>query len=184
MIRRSIKNFIEKFTSLDKKTAVILVIGLVGIFLIGISELLPDKKTAQEKPAAVSDDPVTEDTFDYKRQVERELKELLEQIRGVGEVTVMVTIEGTTEYVYAEELNTESDKDGERASQSYENRIVMTGKNGEEKALVKQIIRPKISGVIVVCEGGGNITTNERVLRAVSTALDLPSNKICVECRK
>ena len=47
--------------------------------------------------------------------------------------------------------------------------------------LVKKIIRPKISGVVVVCGGGGDITLKERVIKAVSAALDISYARICVE---
>lgn len=166
----------------DKRTKFIFIIGIAGILLICLSELLPEKSTKQVK--AVSDDPVTEDTYTYKCQIEQELIEMLEQIQGVGKVSAMVTIEGTTEYVYAEELNTVTDKDDGQLSERYENQIVMTEENGVKKALVRQIIKPKISGVVIVCEGGGNLALNERVIKAVSTALNLPTSKICVECRK
>ena len=92
-----------------------------------------------------------------------------------------MTIEGTIEYVYAEELDTDNDKDGEKTSEKYQSKIVMNEKNGDKEALVKKIIKPQISGVIIVCQGGGNSSIKERVIKAASTALNLPSGRICVE---
>lgn len=179
---KSIKSFFAKLSEKDKRIKMIVVLGLVGIVLIFVSELLPEQ--SKEEAAVISDDPVTEDTYSYKLQTENELIKMLEQIKGVGNVSVLVTIEGTTEYVYAEELDTVTDKDGEQSKEQYQNKIVMTEQNGQKKALVKQIIKPKISGVMIVCEGGGNASVNERVIKAVSTALNLPTSKICVECKK
>lgn len=179
-----IKKRFFSFSQLDKRTKIILAVGLIGIALIFISEIIPDPSAGKNEGEEISDDIVTEDSYQYKRQIENELTEMLSQIRGVGSVSVMVTIEGTTEYVYAEELNTTTDKDGEQISERYQNQIVMTEKDGEKKALVKQIIKPKISGVVIVCDGGSDTSVNERVIKAVSTALNLPASKICVECRK
>ena len=50
----------------------------------------------------------------------------------------MVTIEGTTEYVYAEELDTDTDKDGEKTSEQYKNQIVMTEENGKKRRTCKK----------------------------------------------
>ena len=112
------------------------------------------------------------------------LKDVLSQVRGVGECKVMVTVEGTTEYVYAENLTKSTDNNGDRTSDRYENEIVITDNDGKKEALVRKIIKPQICGVVIVCEGGGDIKVNERVLKAVSTVLGISSSKICVEGRK
>lgn len=181
-----IKKYKEKlkaFFTKQNRTKLIVILGICGMVLIMISELIPDSKS-EETGVKVSSDPVTEDTYEYKRQIETELSDILGKIKGVGEIHVMVTIEGTTEYVYAEELDTDTDKDGEKISEQYKNQIVMTEENGKKDALVRKIIKPQISGVVIVCQGGGDVSLNERVLKAASTALNLPSSKICVECRK
>ena len=64
------------------------------------------------------------------------------------------------------------------------NEIVITDNDGKKEALVRKIIKPQICGVVIVCEGGGDIKVNERVLKAVSTVLGISSSKICVEGRK
>ena len=53
--------------------------------------------------------------------------------------------------------------------------------NGSKKeALVKKIQTPEISGVVIVCEGGGKSKVCEKIYRAVSTALGIPTTKIYV----
>lgn len=180
---KSLKKKIKDFCVKQNRTKLIVILGICGIVMIMLSEIIPtdnDKKTE----VSISKDPVTEDTYEYKKQIETELSQILGEIKGVGEIQVMVTIEGTTEYVYAEELDTDTDKDGDKTSEQYKNQIVMKEENGKKDALVRKIIKPQISGVVIVCQGGGDASLNERVLRAASTALNLPSSKICVECRK
>ncbi len=177
------KHRFMSFLSGQKRTKLIVVLGIAGILLIMLSEILPDRKKDTTE-STISNDVVSEDTHAYKKQVESELSSILGEIKGVGELEVMVTIEGTTEYVYAEELDTDTDKDGEKTSEKYKNKIVMSEQNGKKEALVKKIIKPQISGVIIVCRGGGDLNIKERVIKAAATALNLPSSKICVECRK
>ncbi len=180
-------NFKEKlkiFKQKKMKTRLIMILGIAGIVLIFLSEILPSE-TAKDKSSKITEQSLSEDESDtYKKRIEKELKEVLSQINGVGECEVMVTVEGTTEYVYAENLTKSEDNNGERTSDKYENEIVMVEEDGKKEALVRKIIKPKISGVVIVCEGGGDIKVSERVLKAVSTALDISSSKICVENKK
>lgn len=180
---KGLKEKLKDFFAKQNRTKLVVILGICGIVLIMLSELIPSDDI-NEKGTVISKDPVTEDTYEYKKQIETELAAILGEIKGVGEIEVMVTIEGTTEYVYAEELDTDTDKDGEKTSEQYKNQIVMTEENGKKDALVRKIIKPQISGVVIVCQGGGDASLNERVLKAASTALNLPSSKICVECRK
>lgn len=174
---------LKSFLAAQNKTKLIVIIGLLGMGLIMLSELLPDGGNEEDK-SIVSDNVITDDTDTYKKEIESELKDIIGKINGVGDLEVMVTIEGTTEYVYAEELDTDNDKDGEKTSEKYQSKVVMSEKNGDKEALVKKIIKPQISGVIIVCQGGGDLSIKERVIKAASTALNLPSGRICVEQRK
>lgn len=176
-----IKQSAEKIRSLDKKTKIILAAGLAGMGLILFSEFIPSKnknvQSTAESAACYSDD----ETEQYKQQTEKELKEILEKIDGVGECEVMVTLEGTTEYIYAENLSEYTDTDGEKSSNKHENEVVMIEQDGTKQALVRKIVKPQITGAVIVCEGGGDLKVNERVIKAVKAALNLSSGKICVE---
>ena len=92
----------------------------------------------------------------------------------------MITIEGTTEYVYAEELSTDKNVTSDKTSESYENKIVVVENNGNKEALVRKIVKPQVSGVAIVCQGGDNLSVQERVYKAVSTVLNIPTSRICV----
>lgn len=170
----------KQLISGPNRLKIIVIAGVCGILLIMLSELLPD--SSDKDKITVSDNVVTDDTDAYKKQIESELSDIIGQIKGVGKLEVMVTIEGTTEYVYAEEVDTDNDTDGSKTSEKYQNKIVMNEKNGSKEALVKKIIKPQISGVIIVCQGGGDLSVKERIIKAAATALDLPSGRVCVEC--
>lgn len=177
-----IQGRLKAFFSGPNRTRAIVIVGIIGIVIIMLTELIPTK--ADEDDTSLSGEIVNDEAYSYKVQVESELKEILGSIKGVGELQVMVTVEGTTEYVYAEELDTDNDKDGEKTSEQYQSRIVMNEVDGNKEALVKKVIKPQISGVIIVCQGGGDLSLKERLIKATSTALALPSGKICVELKK
>ena len=167
MLKSKVEGKIKALKKLPMKTKIVIAVGLAGILLIFVSEMFPAKNTAESK-SIPTESVATDDTDSYKKQIEKELKDVLSEVRGVGECEVMVTVEGTTEYVYAENLT----------------KIVITDNDGKKEALVRKIIKPQICGVVIVCEGGGDIKVNERVLKAVSTVLGISSSKICVEGRK
>lgn len=169
-------------TGLSKKACIIFIIGMLGLLLIVFSEFIPKGKT---KTLSVSDDSSSLSDASYsnsfKREIEKELKEIISKIDGVGEVSLMLTLDGTTEYVYAEDVDTQTDENSGSKSDKYKNEVIIVDSNGDETALVKKIIEPKVKGVVIVCTGGGNLQIKERVIKAVSSALNISTNNICVE---
>lgn len=182
-MKLDISKFLSCFKNEQKRTKLIIAVGLIGVLLIMISDILPKK---QEKGTASSGETVqAEDENEaFRTATESQLKDLLEQIEGVGSCEIMLTLEGTTEYIYAENISRYTDNGGGRTSDKFDNNIVFTEKDGDKQALVKKVIKPQISGVVVVCEGGGDIRVKERVIKAVSTVLDISSAKVCVEAKK
>ncbi len=148
------------------------IIGVAGMVLILLSDCIPQKKDN----SSVKSEYV--DTSEYAESVEKQLAEILRKIDGVGRVEVMVTISGTEEYVYAEELD-ESKSDGSAVSQ-HRSKYVIIENNGEKEALVNKVNNPQISGVVIVCDGGGNAKVCETVYKTVSTVLGIPMKNIYV----
>ncbi len=180
-------NFFGKITDklhrkvkLPRKIWIIVLIGISGLALIFLSEIIPsgDSEDRNENSSPVAD---TSYSSSFKRETERELKEIISKIDGVGEVSLMLTLDGTTEYVYAEDVDTETDENSDSKSDKYKNQVIIVDSDGNETALVKKIIEPKVKGVVIVCSGGGNTEIKERVIKAVSSALNISTNNICVE---
>ena len=169
-IEKKLKSLLDS----DNRLKIVFVIGIIGILLIFLSSLFDGNK--KETQSVIASASIDTDTDSYIKYTQQELVKLLEQISGVGEVKVMVTVSGTTELEYAQELS----KDSDSQSQSYKNQYVLVESNGKKEALVKKINKPQISGVCVVCQGGEDIKVIEKVTRAVSTVLGISSNSICV----
>lgn len=182
---KDISGSIRKLAAGRNKTSLIAIIGIIGIVLIAVSGLKPsdssdnDKGTASGFPAAFENDGDS-----YKEEIGCELQDILSKIDGVGECEVMLSVEGTAEYIYAENVDKSQDLSSNGSSDRYRNEVVMIENSGSRQALVKKIVRPKICGVVVVCTGGGDITIKERVIKAVSAALNISYGRICVEGKK
>lgn len=153
-------------------------LGLVGVFLIFMSEMDFGEKPVKNKASRE----------EYRLQLEENLSELLSTVEGAGKVNIMVTLESGEENVYAWQEKTSRDEQtvsadlSEQVSQrtSYENEIVMVGENGSKQALVEKTLQPSVQGVVVVCQGADDIKVVSNITNAVSVALNVPSNRICV----
>lgn len=171
---------LQSKTGLSKKMIVITFIGILGLVLIGLSEFIPSD-TSEKSKDVTSSLVDTSYSSSFKKETEKELKKIISKIDGVGDVSLMLTLDGTTEYVYAEDVDTETDENSDSKSDKYKNQVIIIDSDGNETALVKKIIEPKVKGVVIVCTGGGNLEVKERVIKAVSSALNISTNNICVE---
>lgn len=158
------------------RTNFVMVIGLIGIFLIFISGYIGKSDNKKTSPVTFQ----TTDEDAYKEQVCNELQSILSRIKGVGNVDVMVSVKGTTEYVYAEQINSSNQTEEGSSASKYQSEIVIINSEGDRQALIKKVIKPEISGVLIVCDGGDDILLAEKVINAVSAALNISKGKICV----
>ncbi len=169
----------------DKKSAIIIFIGFLGIAMIFVSGLFPDSPEAEPQ----EEEEITYTADDYRRQLEAELSAIISRIDGAGEVSILITMETTTEDVYAVEKKTEEktsqstsgeggDSDGEYKEEN--KYVTVKRKDGSEDAVLRKQIMPRIRGVLVVCDGGGNSVVKEKITQAVSGVLNISGGKIFV----
>lgn len=180
---KSSKSVIERLKSWikgGKGLQTIVIVGILGIALIGVSSFLP-KNTAARSDTSSS---TTKTTEQYKEEIEQELKDLVGSIQGAGQCRVMVTLENGVEYVYAseEKINTDKQQENSKLSQSDESEkkyIVVDTSDGRKGLLVTEI-QPTVKGVVVVCQGGDQPQVQQRVINAITAALNISSKRICV----
>lgn len=154
----------------ENKTVLITAFGAVGLLLIMISTVLPDKEHSVP-PAEISE---TADNESYRTETESRLKEFLEKIDGAGDVEVYLTVGSSEKYVYASEgKKVKTDNKTEE-----ENKYVIFG--SEKEPLIETVKTPEITGAVIACTGGGSPVVEERIYKAVSSALDIPTSKIYV----
>ncbi|KXG76797.1 stage III sporulation protein AG [Thermotalea metallivorans] len=129
----------------------------------------------------------------YQDSVEQQLKHILSQIRGVGEVEVMITYESTSEVVPAinttrsSQLTEEKDAQGgtRTTKQEDQSESIITSSNGTAgQVIVLKEIKPQIRGVVVVAEGAGDIAVKTELIEAVKTIFQIPAHKVMVYEKK
>lgn len=126
----------------------------------------------------------------YEEQLEWRLKGILEQISGVGQVSVMITLKSSKEIVPAintvESGSETNERDGDGGTrtiiqQSTDKRVAQGGGSitSDQPLIVKEVM-PEVMGVIVVAEGAQRPEVTERLTDAVQTVLGIPAFRVKV----
>lgn len=179
---------IKRYFSTDIKLKLIILLGLAGMALILISQFTggdskPDSSQINTATAEFTSE-------QYIAKMEEKLTGLITGIEGVGKAQVMVTLESGVEYIYAQEEKRNVDKTqdpgtAEAVGKTYqkeniEQKYILVDTNGKKQALVKTLLEPKIQGVVIVCEGGGDPLVQQNLTHVLTTALHIPSTRVCV----
>ena len=174
-------NLFDKSDLLKKISAIKGAKILIPLVLIAVVVLIYYSSFADAKSNTVSSVSYTS-SLEYSNILETKLKSVLGNICGVGNVSVMVTLESGPELKIAtqidERTNTTTNSSGTTTSVTIvEDPIIITQK-GEDAPLVLMEILPVVKGVVVVAEGAKDVGIKLQLLEAVQALLDLPSVNI------
>lgn len=163
---------------------IILVVSI--ILLIGANFLLEDKKVVQKE---IVKENIVED--DYSSYLERKLEVILGKLKGVGEISVMVTLEDTSEKVPAinttKTLETTKELDSEGGTREVnreDTTTQMVSKSNDGSLVLIKEVKPNVKGVIVVAEGADDAIIMEKLYEAVKTVLGISGNRVQVYSSK
>ena len=160
------------------------VIGfLMAILVLVIMMPVPEKRAQEEVSGKENKVNSLEGQGD---SLEKQLQAILQKIAGVGKVEVLITYEDKGRVIVekdesvSEELVQEADSGGGT-------RTTTTSKN-EEKAVygnsenpyVVQELSPKVKGVLVVAEGGGNLSVKKQIQETIEALFGLDTHKISI----
>ncbi|MBP2240829.1 stage III sporulation protein AG [Cytobacillus eiseniae] len=130
---------------------------------------------------------------DYERAYETQIKEILDDIVGVEDATVLVNVDATEQKVLEKNTTSkiqttdETDREGGKRKvedQSKEEQLVIIRKNEQEVPIILETKKPKIRGVAIVAKGADNIQVKSWIIEAVSRGLDVPTHRISVMPKK
>jgi stage III sporulation protein AG len=131
--------------------------------------------------------PVT--IIDLEDRYANQLKELLEEVVGVGDVSVVVNLASTTKKIYEKDLikksttTDETDSQGgerNQTEQSLEEKVVLVPSENGEKPVLVTTKKPDVIGVGVAVEGADNIQVKAWVVEAITRVMGVPSHKVSV----
>lgn len=165
------KSVLGKQLLKNKKFLILAVLAAVGILLVltggGDDKTKEQSKTESEATAQLEQ---------YREQLRQDIVRLCEQVGGVSNVTVAVSLECGFEYVYATDNKSDIDAYGSQTQIKY----ITVGNGSSESAVYITEKLPRIGGIGVVCRGGSNPDVVKRLTSLLSAAYNIGSNKIYV----
>lgn len=167
-MNKTVQKILEKIKR-DKRIAAIVSIGLVGIILLTLSELMPQKSDAKQNEKTEN---VTDIRDSYEENIEKRLTSIVSSIDGAGRTKVMVTLASGDENVYAVK---EKSSDG-----SKEREYIVIDSDKNESGLLLKVIEPEIRGVAIVCEGADSAKIRQEIISSVSAVLGISTNRISI----
>ncbi len=166
---------------LSKKNRPFVLLLGAGVLLLLLSGLFSSSEGSTPASSAAEGD-YSAQTNEYRLLLEAQLEEMLGRAAGVGAVSVMISLEQGPEFFYAQEYEDKVEQSGAAVEQQSEEArsnsyLTVEGEGGETPILLSQR-QPEIRGVLVVCEGARDEAVRISVIGAVSTLLDLSTNRI------
>lgn len=156
--------------------------GLIGLLLFGLSQVRSPEKTENVAVSSGQSD------TDYCAETEEKIKQLVTAITGDESCVVAVTLNTGTEYVYANQITTDTNvtedsnsnqstvKESRKNAQEY---IIMKSENGTEQPLTVTEKKPEIRGVAIVT-GGLTAETESQIEAGVAAMLNLSTRRISI----
>lgn len=169
-----------KIKSNLKNRKTLLIVGLIGILLVGLSSVFTP---AQEKTTTAEG--TVFDAENYREELEKSVKKIVSSITGSRDITVLLTLEGGKRYSYGlnnksstTEKSTQNGTD--KASDQESDYIIITDSSGNEKAVPVYEYYPEVRGVSIVYSAPSLDTksTEEKIKNAVMAALGITSKRI------
>ncbi|MCL2406938.1 MAG: hypothetical protein FWC95_03325 [Defluviitaleaceae bacterium] len=164
-----------------------LIMLVAGVLLMVLMRVGDDERDPQHITPAISNPPVLQtqaDTLCVR------LAEMLSLVEGAGKVRVLIHESRSYETVFARNTTsdrsvlTEEDAAGgvrdnfqERTTETI---VTINRREGGETPLVLYENAPRIEGVLIVAEGGGNIVVRDALVRAASGLLGIPIHNVIV----
>lgn len=105
------------------------------------------------------------------------LEDILNEICGVGRVSVLLTQAAGEETVYQtnDNISGQSGQTNRRRET-----VLISGSGREEAGLIRQKKAPTYLGAVIVCQGGDNASVRLAVVEAVRSATGLSTDRISV----
>ncbi|MCX8074928.1 MAG: hypothetical protein N2749_05015 [Clostridia bacterium] len=111
---------------------------------------------------------------DPKDEMEKKLGNILSQISGISDVSVMITYSKDSKQTPV--FNTkESQKNGETTS---EKTVAYNEQNSSKTAIIESVEMPKVEGVIIVAKGAKTVDIKSKVATAISAITNVPVYKV------
>lgn len=166
-------------------------VGVVGILLLVFGNLLaPQEKTPEVNAPPMAQMPIASKLPESRQElIEQRLAQVLSKVRGAGQVSVAVTLDGGSVKEHAKNVVRETkiveEKDTagsvRTTTETKENEeVILSRESGADQPVIVREIEPEIKGVLIVAEGAADSMVKSQLTRAAETGLGIASYKITV----
>ncbi len=177
--------FFKKLKSIKNIEIVVAVLIISVMFLIYFGSSSKTSTSASKTSTSIANIQYTS-ASQYAKELEERLAKTLSQIQGAGNVSVVITLESSSELIIAKTIETTkksesvTDKGVTTKTEDIEvieKPLIVSGKNGDNPVILLEVM-PKISGVVVVAQGATNVNVKLNLLKAIQALLTIPSGNI------
>lgn len=202
-LKKWLKNDGQPEKKIGKNQYLILILCLGAAFMLISNFLFKSDASPSAIPTAKTNNQPTSDVpafglskgsgnkeiTDYEKSYESQLKKALEEMLGVNDVIVVVTIDSTDKQILEKNKSTKTQtteetdtQGGQRKVQDSEtNEQLVITRNGEKEVpIVVETKKPEIRSVLVVARGADNIQIKKLIVEAVTKGLGVPSYRVAV----
>lgn len=175
-----------------KKNQLLLIL-LIGILLLVIA--IPTEKKEKTSNLKEEEGRGVEHTVfqeskeeEYLKNMERKLKDTLENVEGVGKVDVLITLKSTGQKVVEKDRNSNrkysDEKDASGGLRQIEDEqqekqsVYVQDPDGSQKPYISKELSPEIAGVLVVAQGGDKPVVIQNITEAVQALFGVEVHKI------
>lgn len=177
---------------LPKKNQLLLIL-LSGILLLVIVFPVPEQRESSSAAQQAGDAETSlsseiRDNGDYERYLEEKTSRILEDVEGVGEVTVMITLKSDGQKIIEKDQSSSSqstdEEDSSGGTRSVEDRssdktsIYEQTADGSSTPYVSKELAPEVEGVVVIADGGDNAVVAQNITEAVQALFGVEAHKI------
>ena len=155
-----------------KPLFMILILLVVAVLLYNFSGFNSTSNTSNKNSIGYTT------SMQYIKEIELKLNEVIGEIKGVGNVKVMLSVNSSPELTIAENIEEKIVTTSSGTTTTVTKEPILVDAKGEDNPLILKETLPTINGVIVVSSGAGNVKVKLDILTAVSTALGISPNKI------
>lgn len=168
-------NLVKLFNAKNIKLIVLVVILIVGLILF-----MKIGGTKSSVKSSQSTELEYQTTMSYCEQLEKKLEKVLSQVKGAGQVKVMISLEGSPELVYAMDSDSKVSSTNSGSTTTSSSTPIIIQRNGKSGPLILTEKLPNVKGVIIVSSGANDVSIKIDILNSVSTLLDISTDKINV----
>ena len=173
-----ILNRISEKTGLDKKYLAVILLFASGLVLLVISSFSEGESNGVKAEQTTA---YNVSVNDYVSGLEERITSIISSIDGAGATQVMITLDNSGEDVYLHNYDYGEDVDGDGGgNREMKDEYVIVDSGDGENGIVVRKTEPKIRGVAVVCQGGGNESVRAQIVETVTALLDISSARVSV----